>query len=61
MLMLIDFCFSKDLWSDGCGSIVCDSSNGWSFGGPDRKWSVKVPDIYLRRLGSTLDFTTRKR
>ena len=46
MLMLSDFCFSKDLWSVVCGSAGCDDSNKWSFGGPDKKWYVKVPDIY---------------
>ena len=56
MLMLSYLFFSKDLWSVGCGSAGCDASNEWSFGGPDKKWSVKVPDIYLRSLGSTLDF-----
>ena len=56
MLRLSDFCKSKDLWSVRCGSAVCDASNEWSFGGPDREWSVKVPDIYWRILDSTLDF-----
>ena len=53
MLMLSDFCFSKEkreLRSVGCGSEGCDASNEWSFGGPDKKWSIKVP------VGSTLDF-----
>ena len=34
----------------------CDAINEWSFGGPEKEWSVKVPDIYLRSVGSTLDF-----
>ena len=55
MLMLSDFYFSKDLWSKRCGSAECDASNEWSFGGPDNKWSVKVPDTYLRSLGSIMD------
>ena len=59
MLMLSDFFFSKDLWSVGCGSAGCDAINEWSFGGPDKKWSVKVPDIYLRSLGLTLDSPKR--
>ena len=53
MLMLSDFCFSKykrELWSVGCGSVGYDASNEWYFGGPGKKWSVKVP------VGSTLDF-----
>ena len=53
MLMLSDFCFSKEkreLRSVGCGSAGCDASNLWSFGGPGKKWSVKVP------VGSTLGF-----
>ena len=56
MLMLSDFCFSNEIWSVGCGSAGCDASNEWSFGGPEMKWRDKVPDIYLRSLGSTLDF-----
>ena len=56
MLMLSDFYFSKELWSVRCGSVGCDASNEWSFGGTEKKWSVKVPDISLRSLGSTLDF-----
>ena len=56
MSMLSDFCKSKELWSVRCGSAVCDASNEWSFGGPDKECSVKLPDIYLRSLGSTLDF-----
>ena len=46
MLMLIDFCFSiekGELWSVGCGSPGYDASSLWSFGGPGKKWSVKVP------------------
>ena len=53
MLMLSDFCFSKkkrELRSVGYGSVGCDASNEWSFGGPGKKWFVKVP------MGSTLDF-----
>ena len=53
MLMLSDFCFSKErreLWSVRCGSAGCDASNEWSFGVPDKKWYVKVP------VGSTLYF-----
>ena len=52
MLMLSDFCFSKEKrerWSIGCGSAGCDASNFWYFGGPGKKWSIKVP------VGSTLD------
>ena len=56
MLILRYLCFSKELWSVGCGSAGCDASNLWSFGGPDKQWSIKVPDIHLRSLGSTLDF-----
>ena len=51
--MLSDLCFSKEkreLRSVGCGSAGCDARNWWSFGGPVKKWSVKVP------MGSTLDF-----
>ena len=46
MLMLSDFCFSKEKRDSGwvgCGSAGCDASNLWYFGGPDKKWSVKVP------------------
>ena len=53
MLMLSDFCFSKEkreLCSVGCGSTGCDAINEWSFGGTGKKWSVKVS------VGSTLDF-----
>ena len=53
MLMLSDFCFSKDkrdIWSVGCGSEGFDASNEWYFGSPDKKWSVKVS------VGSTLNF-----
>ena len=53
MLMLSDLYFSKEkreLWSAVCGSTGCDASNEWSFGGPDKKWSVKVP------VDSTLGF-----
>ena len=56
MLMFSDLCKSKDLWSVGCGSAGCDAINEWSFGGPYKEWSIKVPDIYLRNLVSTLDF-----
>ena len=53
MLMLSDLCFSKkkkEICSVGYSSTGCDASNGWSFGGPGKKWSVKVT------VGSTLDF-----
>ena len=53
MLMLSDCYFSKErreLSSVGCGSELCDASNEWYFGGPDKKWYIKVP------VGSTLDF-----
>ena len=53
MLMLSYFCFStekRELWSVGCGSEGCDASNLWSFRGPGKKWSVKVP------VGPTLGF-----
>ena len=59
MLMLSDFCFSKErreVWSVGCGSTGCDASNEWSFGGPNKKWYVKLPAVYLIILGSTLYF-----
>ena len=56
MLRLSDFCNYKELWSVGCGSTGCDARNEWSFGGPGKECSVKVPDVYLRSLGSTLDF-----
>ena len=59
MLMLSDFCKSKELWSVGCGSEGYDASNKWSFGGPEKEWSVKLPDIYLISLGSTLDFSKK--
>ena len=59
--MLSDFCNSKQLWSVGCGSTECDASNEWYSVGPDKKLYVKVPDIYLRNLGSTLDFPFSKR
>ena len=55
MLRLSDFYNSKDLLSVRCGSAGCNASNQWHFGGPDKEWSVKVPDIYLRSLVSTLD------
>ena len=54
MLRLSDLCNSKELWSVGCGSVVCDAINEWSFGGPDKEWSGKLTDIYLISLGSTL-------
>ena len=44
--MLSDFCFSKELWSVGYGSMGCDTRNEWSFGCPDKELSVKVLDIY---------------
>ena len=53
MLMLSDFCFSKekrDLQSVGCGSVGRGASNWWSFGGPGKKCYIKVP------VGTTLDF-----
>ena len=56
MLMLSYFCFSKELWSVGCGFTGFDARNEWSFGSPDKNWSFKIPDMYLRSLGSTLDF-----
>ena len=56
MLRLSDFCKSKEIWSVRRGSAGCDARNEQSIGGPDKEWSVKVPDIYLRILGSTLDF-----
>ena len=56
MLRLSDFCKSKELISVGCGFAGCDASNECSFGGPDKEWSVNVPDIHWRILGSTLDF-----
>ena len=49
--MLSDFCKSKEIWSVGCGSAGCGARKQWSFGGPDKEWSVK-----LRSSGSTLDF-----
>ena len=58
--MLSYFCKSKELWSVVCGSEVCNASNEWSFGGPDNKWSVKVPDTYLISLGSTMDLQKKK-
>ena len=60
MLRLSDFCKSKELWLVGCGSAGCDASNEWSFGGPDKEWYVKVPDIYWTSLGSTLYFPLKK-
>ena len=56
MLRLSDLCKSKELWSVGCGSAVCDARNEWYFGGPDKEWYFKVPNIHLIILGSTLDF-----
>ena len=53
MSMLSDLCFSKEkreLQSVRYGSTGCDASNEWSFGGPGKMWSIKVP------MGSTLDF-----
>ena len=61
MLRLRDFCKSKELWSVGCDSTGCGASNEWSFGGPNKKWYVKVPAVYLRSLGSTLDFPKKIR
>ena len=57
--MLSDFYFSKELWSVGRGSAVCDDINEWYFGGTDKKWYVKVPDIYFRSLVSALDFPNK--
>ena len=54
MLMLSDFCFSKEnreLRPVVCGSAGFDASNLWYFGGPGKKWYVKVPVV------STLGFT----
>ena len=56
MSRLSDFCSSTDIWSVGCGYAVFDANNEWYFGGPVKEWYVKVPDIYWRSLGSTLDF-----
>ena len=52
MLMLSYFYFKekRDLRSVGCGSEGRDARNQWSFGGPGKKWYVKVP------VGTTLDF-----
>ena len=64
MLMLSDFCKSKEkreFWSVGYGSAGCDASNEWYFGGPDKEWSIKLPDIHLRILCSTLDFPRRNK
>ena len=55
MLRLSYFCKFKDLWSLGCSSTVCDARNEWFFGCLDEDWSVKVPDIYCRSTGSTLN------
>ena len=46
MLMLSNFYFSIEkieLRPVGYGSARFDASNEWSFGGPDKKWYVKVP------------------
>ena len=54
MLMLSDFCFSKEkrgLWSVGYGSTGCDARNLWPIGNPGKKWSIKVT------VGSNLGFT----
>ena len=61
MLRLSDFCTSKEILSVVCGSTGCDARNEWSFGGPDKEWSVKVPDIYWRSLGSNLDFNKKQK
>ena len=37
MLRLSDFYKSKELWSVGYGSTVCDASNEWYFGGPEEE------------------------
>ena len=64
MLRLSDFCKSKELWSVRYGSMGCDYSDEWSFGGPDddwyvwvpdNKWLIWVPDIDWISLVSTLD------
>ena len=55
MWSLNDFYKSKELWSVGCGSTGCYASNEWVFGGPGNKWYVKVPFIYWRSLGLTLN------
>ena len=55
MLMLSYFCFSKKLWLVVCGSAGCDASNEWYFGGPGKKWSIKVP------VCSTLDFPKKNK
>ena len=60
MLRLSDYFKSKEPWLVGCGSTGFDDSNEWSFGGPDKEWSVKVHDIYWRILVSTLDITKQK-
>ena len=54
--MLSDFCNSKELWSDRCGSAGCDASTERSFGVSYKERYVIVPDIYLRSLGLTLYF-----
>ena len=59
MLRLSGVYRHKELWSVGCGSAGCDDSNDQSFGGPDKECYVKVPDLYLRSLGSTIDFTKK--
>ena len=55
MLMLSNFCNSKDICSVGYGSLGCGASNEWYFGGPDNKWSVK-----FRSLVSTLGYPLKK-
>ena len=62
--MLSDFSKSKDLCSVIYGSMECDDSNEWYFGGPDYEWSLWFPDnewfiwvtdIDWISMGSTLD------
>ena len=45
ILRLSDLCKSKENFSVGYGSAVCDTSNEWSLGGPDKEWYVKLTDI----------------
>ena len=59
--MLSDFCKSKELCLVGCGYSGCYSINEWSFGGHDKKLSVKLPDIYLKYLVSTLHFPKKRK
>ena len=61
MLRLSGFFNSKELWSVGYISTGCDASNEWSFGGPDKEWSVKVSDIYWRSFDSTLGIPKKRK